>query len=40
MGSLPTTANLPANQTVVDLVAAAVNPAKLALTDPLWMGYL
>ena len=31
---------LPANQTVVDLVAKAVNPAALAMTDALWMGYL
>ena len=31
---------LPANQTVVDLVARAVNPAALAVTDALWMGYL
>lgn len=40
LGSLPGANNLPANQTVVDLVAAAVNPAKLSATDPLWMGYL
>jgi transformation/transcription domain-associated protein len=40
IGSLPTGANLPANQTVVDLVAVAVHPAKLSQCDPLWMGYL
>jgi transformation/transcription domain-associated protein len=40
LGSLPTGLNLPANQTVVDLVSSAVNPVKLAATDPLWMGYL
>jgi transformation/transcription domain-associated protein len=32
--------NLPANQTVVDLVAVAVDPRKLSAMDPLWMGYL
>ena len=31
---------LPANQTVVDQVVRAVNPAQLAVTDALWMGYL
>jgi transformation/transcription domain-associated protein len=40
IGSLPGSANLPANQTVVDLVAIAVNPVKLCQTDPLWMAYL
>jgi transformation/transcription domain-associated protein len=40
MGSLPGGANLPANQTMVDLVAQAVHPAKLSQADPLWMGYL
>ncbi|KAF2467993.1 uncharacterized protein BDR25DRAFT_266462 [Lindgomyces ingoldianus] len=40
IGSLPGGANLPANQTVVDLVAIAVNPVKLCQTDPLWMAYL
>lgn len=40
MGSLPGGANLPANQTMVDLVAQAVHPAKLSMADPLWMGYL
>jgi transformation/transcription domain-associated protein len=39
LGSLPGAGNLPANQTAVDLVSGAVNPAKLALADPLWMGY-
>jgi transformation/transcription domain-associated protein len=40
IGDLPTGANLPANQTMVDLVAVAVHPQKLAMTDPLWMAYL
>ncbi|KAF2177502.1 hypothetical protein K469DRAFT_603242 [Zopfia rhizophila CBS 207.26] len=40
IGSLPGGANIPANQTVVDLVAMAVNPVKLCQTDPLWMAYL
>ena len=40
IGSLPGSGNLPANQTVVDLVAISVNPVKLSLADPLWMGYL
>ncbi|KAH3950531.1 hypothetical protein HBH53_074330 [Parastagonospora nodorum] len=40
LGGLPTVNNLPANQTVVDLVAVAVDPKKLASMDPLWMGYL
>jgi transformation/transcription domain-associated protein len=40
LGSLPTVQNLPANQTMVDLVSAAVNPVKLSQTDPLWMAYL
>jgi transformation/transcription domain-associated protein len=31
---------LPANQTVIDLVAKAVHPAQLAQSDPLWMPYL
>ncbi|TDZ59852.1 Transcription-associated protein 1 [Colletotrichum trifolii] len=32
--------NLPANQTVIDLVAKAVNPMNLAQCDALWMPYL
>lgn len=40
IGSLPSGANLPANQTMVDLVSVAVHPQKLAMTDPLWMAYL
>lgn len=40
IGSLPGGANLPANQTMVDLVAMAVHPMKLCQTDPLWMPYL
>ncbi|KAF2269491.1 hypothetical protein CC78DRAFT_612460 [Lojkania enalia] len=40
VGNLPSMNNLPANQTVVDLVSNAVNPVKLSQTDALWMGYL
>ncbi|KAF2865782.1 hypothetical protein BDV95DRAFT_248299 [Massariosphaeria phaeospora] len=40
IGSLPGGGNLPANQTMVDLVAVAVHPHKLSQTDPLWMAYL
>lgn len=40
IGLLPTTGVLPANQTVVDLVAKCVNPNNLAVCDPLWMPYL
>jgi transformation/transcription domain-associated protein len=40
LGGLPTALNIPANQTVVDLVSASVDPRKLAAMDPLWMGYL
>ncbi|KAF2140214.1 uncharacterized protein K452DRAFT_273824 [Aplosporella prunicola CBS 121167] len=40
LAEVPSSGNLPANQTVVDLVAAAVNPTKLCMTDPLWMPYL
>ncbi|WDK12319.1 FAT domain-containing protein [Colletotrichum graminicola] len=32
--------NLPANQTVIDLIAKAVNPMNLAQCDALWMPYL
>ncbi|TPX10443.1 uncharacterized protein E0L32_008662 [Thyridium curvatum] len=32
--------NLPANQTVIDLIAKAVNPLNLALCDALWMPYM
>ncbi|CAJ2507489.1 Uu.00g086750.m01.CDS01 [Anthostomella pinea] len=32
--------NLPANQTVIDLIARAVNPMNLAQCDSLWMPYL
>lgn len=32
--------NLPAHQTVIDLIAKAVNPMNLALCDVLWMPYL
>jgi transformation/transcription domain-associated protein len=31
---------LPANQTVIDLIAKAVNPMNLAQTEVLWMPYL
>ena len=36
----PTGGNLPANQSVLDLVARATNPEKLAQTDLLWMPWL
>jgi len=32
--------NLPAHQTVIDLIAKAVNPMNLALCDALWMPYV
>jgi Phosphatidylinositol kinase and protein kinases of the PI-3 kinase family len=32
--------NLPAHQTVTDLIAKATNPMNLALCDALWMPYL
>ncbi|KAM7198003.1 hypothetical protein V8F33_005270 [Rhypophila sp. PSN 637] len=32
--------NLPANQTVIDLISKAVNPMNLAMCDALWMPYL
>ncbi|KAK8031517.1 FAT domain-containing protein [Apiospora arundinis] len=32
--------NLPANQTVIDLIAKAVNPINLGQCDALWMPYL
>ena len=36
----PAIGNLPVHQTVIDLVARAVNPYNLAQTDTLWMPYL
>ena len=36
----PPTGNLPANQTVIDLISRAVNPMQLAQSDALWMPYL
>ncbi|SLM34988.1 histone acetylase complex subunit [Lasallia pustulata] len=36
----PPEGNLPANQTVIDLISRAVNPLNLAQTDALWMPYL
>ncbi|CAM1508207.1 Fc.00g050550.m01.CDS01 [Cosmosporella sp. VM-42] len=36
----PPVGNLPANQTVIDSVAKAVNPMNLAQCDALWMPYL
>ncbi|KAK0626737.1 hypothetical protein B0T14DRAFT_473033 [Immersiella caudata] len=32
--------NLPAHQTVIDLISKAVNPMNLAMCDALWMPYL
>ncbi|KAI9676027.1 MAG: hypothetical protein M1817_000770 [Caeruleum heppii] len=36
----PQGGNLPACQTVIDLIARAVNPGNLAFAEALWMGYL
>ncbi|KAI9760646.1 MAG: anaphase promoting complex subunit cdc16 [Chaenotheca gracillima] len=36
----PPAGNLPANQTVIDLISRAVNPVQLAQSDALWMPYL
>jgi len=36
----PPEGNLPANQTVIDLISRAVNPTNLAQSDALWMPYL
>ena len=36
----PEAANIPANQTVVDLVSRSVDPVHLAQCDALWMAYL
>ena len=36
----PPVGNLPANQTVIDLISSAVMPQKLAMSDALWMPYL
>ncbi|KAI9827707.1 MAG: hypothetical protein M1819_006908 [Sarea resinae] len=36
----PPAGNLPANQTVIDLISRAVNPMNLAQSDALWMPYL
>jgi transformation/transcription domain-associated protein len=36
----PEGANLPANQTIVDLVSQSVNPRNLSACDPLWMAWL
>ncbi|KAI9779803.1 MAG: hypothetical protein M1835_004619 [Candelina submexicana] len=36
----PPVGNLPANQTVIDLISRAVNPQNLAQSDALWMPYL
>ena len=36
----PPEGTLPANQTVVDLIARSVDPKALAAADALWMGYL
>lgn len=32
--------NIPANQTVIDLISQAVNPRYMAMTDSMWMPYL
>ncbi|KAI9662779.1 MAG: hypothetical protein M1829_006123 [Trizodia sp. TS-e1964] len=36
----PAAGNLPANQTVIDLIAKAVSPMNLSQADALWMPYL
>ncbi|KAI4146146.1 MAG: hypothetical protein L6R39_003563 [Caloplaca ligustica] len=36
----PEAGNLPANQTVLDLISKSVDPAALAQCDALWMGWL
>jgi transformation/transcription domain-associated protein len=36
----PPEGNLPANQTVIDLVSRAVDPVNLSQCDALWMPYL
>ncbi|PGH00581.1 hypothetical protein AJ80_09152 [Polytolypa hystricis UAMH7299] len=36
----PPEGNLPANQSVIDLISRAVNPQNLAQCDALWMAYL
>ncbi|KAI4175603.1 MAG: hypothetical protein LQ343_001594 [Gyalolechia ehrenbergii] len=36
----PEAGNLPANQTVIDLVSKSVDPVALAQCDALWMGWL
>ncbi|KLJ09499.1 transformation/transcription domain-associated protein [Blastomyces silverae] len=36
----PPDGNLPANQSVIDLISRAVNPQNLAQSDALWMPYL
>lgn len=36
----PPDGNLPANQTVIDLISRATHPQNLALCDALWMPYL
>ena len=36
----PTGNNLPASQSVLDLIARATNPEKLSQTDLLWMPWL
>jgi transformation/transcription domain-associated protein len=36
----PPEGNLPANQTLIDFISRAVDPAKLAQSDALWMPYL
>lgn len=40
MASEPSGGNLPANQSVLDLIAKATNPEKLCQTDLLWMPWL
>ena len=41
LADAPSASNLPATQTIIDLIAHATNPQKLAQqSDALWMPYL
>jgi len=40
LATTPDVSNLPAIQTVVDLITSAVNPKMLSASEPLWMAWL
>jgi transformation/transcription domain-associated protein len=40
LATTPDVSNLPAIQTVVDLITTAVNPKQLSASEPLWMAWL